>query len=143
MPWFEQHKPNPDWSKRAMTLDSEFCMANCIQSRQPVLMESQLRSSTSMRDVSPDICAISAKALFHMAKQGYEIEVYWPQDLACNTEASLAAISPEDFDKFMNKLHADPPHINDIRKRIPEQYHPYIDRWVLVRTGNQGIDIYL
>jgi hypothetical protein len=75
IPWFQQHKPRPNWEDRAMTLDLEHCMANCISSKQAVYMRSQLRD-LNLKAPSPDICTISANTFIKIATQpGAEVFV--------------------------------------------------------------------
>ena len=41
----------------------------------------------------------------------------------------VAAIMVDDYDKFFRKLHKKHISLDDLRKRIPNQYHDYMDVW--------------
>jgi hypothetical protein len=139
MPWFEQHEPTPDWGNRTLTLDSEYCTDYCIHDKIPVRMTPR---SSRTKLVGPsvvidfDICSITARAFcLIMDKPDHEVLILYPKDFArvdsikAKQEAKLSAISPQDYEEFMTKLHKEPPSLEEIKKKIRPEYHDFIDRW--------------
>ena len=149
MPWLEQHNPRIDWTDRTMTLRSNHCLSNCLPRRRPVHIASCSRPSKELRKTKfqeYDIAEISAYAFMGLAKREQnQVVSMWPEDFealdatdlarakgdpaSARMTADVAAITVDDYDKFFRKLRKKHMSLDDLRKRIPHQYHDYVDVW--------------
>jgi hypothetical protein len=75
-------------------------------------------------DTYQDIYTVSALAFLKMAsRKDYEVFVIRPKDFA-----SLAAISSQDYESFMAKMHKEPPSREELQRQVRLEYYNYLSR---------------
>ena len=153
MPWLEEHDPLPSFASRTLTFNSDYCMTHCLAHSRPVTVHSLTppRKKTKDHDQvggpvrEADIAEVSAYAFLKMSeKPENQVMAMWPQDferldhLPSDEEEShrrkafttdLAAITAEDYEKFFHKLRKKPLTAEQLRGRVPEAYHKWLDVW--------------
>ena len=155
MPWIEEHGVNIDGDDRSLLFRSERCMHNCLPNRQPHKVLSKTRPgrpkpkpperASSRRKTRNTECeAISAEVFLIMAKRSdHEVVVMWPKHFEqleqpeetdkylaySNLTADLSAISADDYEKFFAKHSKAPITVKELKKKIPKEFHEYIDVW--------------
>ncbi len=144
MPWMELHDPQVSFGQRSCTFNSDHCITNCLRHRKPVTISS---ISAGKKPLSPspdrygDIAEISAYAFTKMAERDEnQVVALWPEDferLERETNendgpgftADVAAVSPEDYEKFFQKMNKKPATTEELRQKVPKVYHQWIDVW--------------
>ena len=142
MPWMELHDPQISFKERSCTFNSDHCMTDCLKHGRPVIIRSPGAHGipTPSADKFGDIAEISAYAFTKLAeKRGNQVVALWPEDFERLDQdpseskpgftTDVAAISPEDYEKFYQKMRRPPTSLTELKKRIPEQYHPWLDVW--------------
>lgn len=144
MPWMELHDPQISFGQRSCSFTSDYCMTNCLQHGKPVTIQSP---GMGKRQTSPlstrfgDIAEISAYAFTKMAeRKENQVVAMWPEDFenldqgddkphSPGFTADVAAISPDDYDKFFRKMRKKPLSRDELKQRVPSVYHPWIGVW--------------
>ena len=142
MPWLELHDPQMAFGQRSCTFNSDHCMTNCLQRHKHVTIYSNgsKKHSPPAASLKRDIAEISAYAFTKMAERDEnQVVAMWPEDferLERSAEGSgpgftsdVAAISPEDYEKFFQKMRKIPMSTEELKKRVPTVYHPWIEVW--------------
>lgn len=155
MPWLEQHNPTLELGDRTMTLKSDYCMSNCLRHSRPAVVHSVTppltKSSPPKSSTTEDIAEVSAYAFMRMAeKPTNEVIAMWPHDFeklsaspkddVLNQEqkkftADLAAVTAEDYEKFFHKMRKKPLTPEQLRARVPQAYHKWLDVWNPVKAN--------
>lgn len=156
MPWVEEHGVSIEGDNRSLLFKSEHCLHHCISSQQPSRVPSKTPPEgrpklKPPRELSPhrkktdaNCDAVSAEVFMIMAaRDDHEVVVLWPQHFEqlerpeetdkymaySNLTAELSAISADDYEKFFAKHSKAPLTIEELKKRVPEDFHEYIDVW--------------
>ena len=155
MPWLELHDPQPSFANRQLTFNSDHCMSNCLLHSKPVTIYSGPRPN---KETVPraDIAEISAYAFMTMAeREENQVTSLWPEDFErlelphnpdCNPgfTTDVAAISPDDYEKFFEKMRKLPISTEQLKARVPDQYHRWIEVWNPSRANelppNRSVD---
>lgn len=151
MPWIEHHDVQISGKSRSLTFNSEDCLRNCIHNRRPVTVFSKgTRSRDRKAPEKPnpgggaDIAEITASAFMKMVgSEKNQVIAMWPEHfemldrpeeldkyLIGNTlTADVAAITAEDYEKFMTKIKKEPLTTEQLFRRVPKCFHKYIQAW--------------
>ena len=156
MPWLQDHGVSIDGDDRSLLFKSERCLHQClslpIEHRVLSKTRPQRRPREKpSRELSPhkkkehgECEMVSAEAFMLMTqREENELVVMWPKhfeqlDLPEETDkflaysnltADLSAISADDFDKFFAKSKKAPITVEQLRHRVPSEFHDYIDTW--------------
>ena len=120
MPWLELHDPSPSFKHRSLTFNSEYCQRNCLLHHKSVTVHSNLGLKDAQKSPQADIAEISAYAFVRQSEgEQNQTVAMWPEDfehLALPDDeitkpgftADVAAISPEDYTKFYQKMNKVP-----------------------------------
>lgn len=142
MPWMELHDPKLSFAERSLTFNSDHCRANCLLQHQDSTIHSEPMRRSKSRKVSgtSDIAEISTYAFVRMSeREDNQTYAMWPEDFerlenesTSNTQppgftADVAAITPEDYEKFFHKLRKNPITIEELRTKVPRAYHKWIN----------------
>lgn len=141
MPWMERHDPHISFAERSLTLNSDYCMSNCLLHHQPSTIYSGPRKEPEKKFPKHiDLAEISAYAFIRMSERE-ENQTYamWPEDFerledepadgaqdgdrAPGFTTDVAAITPEDYEKFFQKMKKKPITPDELRTRVPKAYH--------------------
>ena len=143
MPWLELHDPQITFGQRTCTFNSDHCMSNCLRYHKPVTINSigtkkTPASTKSSKFHDHDITEISAYAFMKMAeRRENQTMALWPEDFERLEEehphdqgpgftTDVAAISPDDYEKFFQKMRKVPMTTEELKQRVPSVYHKWI-----------------
>lgn len=147
MPWVQEHDIRIEGGKRSIEFHSDHCMEHCLVHHEPIKIFSGLRKQPERPPSKPpdhDIREITAVAFMKLAaKADHETVVMLPEHFAMldqpkendrylaylagsNFTTDVAAITPEDYEKFYDKIKKDPPTL----KELEEEIHPLFRHWV-------------
>ena len=142
MPWLELHDPHISFAHRSCTFNSDYCISNCLQRHKPVTMHSKGTKKTPMSESTKhgDIAEISAYAFMKMSeRKGNQVIAMTAEDFehlelddtrdGPRLTADVAAISPEDYEKFFHKMRKKPITSEELKQKVPTVYHSWIDVW--------------
>ena len=151
MPWMELHDPHISFKDRSCTFNSDHCMAECLRHRRPVTVRSTDAGTAAPSSPSTskygDIAEISAYAFTKLAeRRGNRVVAMWPDDFERLDQGKdhgadpgfttdVAAISPEDYEKFYQKLRKTPLTREELQRKVPKDYHPWLDVWSPVEAN--------
>lgn len=143
MPWLELHDPHIQFGSRTCTFNSDHCITNCLQHQKPVTIQSGAKIKRTTTPIKhKDIAEISAYAFMRMSeKDENQTIAMWPEDFerleqGCEQHncgsgftADVAAISPEDYEKFFQKMRKTPLTVEQLKRKVPSVYHKWIEVW--------------
>ena len=145
MPWMELHDPSASFKRRLLTFESDYCMTHCLAEHKPVTVHSQRRGAhqNGPKITDADIAEVSAFAFAKLGKKAEnQVTALWPKDFeqllrdGQNTlpnvpglTADVAALSPEDYEKFFNKMRKPTMSMEELRRLVPPEYHKWIEVW--------------
>ncbi len=142
MPWLELHDPQMSFKQRTCTFNSDHCMTNCLKHRKHSVVYSRGAKAPPMPSNSShrDIAEISAYAFLKMAeRKENQVVAMMPEDferldrekdeIGPGFTADVAAISPDDYAKFFQKMRKKPMTKEELMQKVPTTYHPWIDVW--------------
>ena len=142
MPWLELHDPDISPGSRKMTFNSDYCMSNCLQGNRPVTVYgcSGDKGKQEPRKTTNDIAEITAYAFTRMAdRPDNQVIAMWPEDFerlansddngSSKLTTDIAAISPDNYEKFFAKMRKEPISEEQLRKRVPKAYHKWLKVW--------------
>jgi hypothetical protein len=146
MPWLEQHDPSPRYGQRTMTFDSDYCLRRCLLHHRPVTVRANGAKQEKDKEVKkwPDpsgrttnIAEVSAYAFICLAgRKENQVIALHPEDFEALDKppdptftTDVAAISPEDYEKFFEKIKRKPWSQAELQRMIPKQYHKYLHVW--------------
>ena len=142
MPWLELHDPRMSFKRRSITFDSDHCTSNCLSHHRPVTLFSKrsmiAESETPPSTLDTDIAEISAYAYLKMSEdERNQVTAMWPEhfeqldqgisNFAFTTD--VAAVTPEDYEKFFQKMRKEPMTLEQLRHKVPKEYHSWIGVW--------------
>ena len=143
MPWLELHDPHISFKNRTCTFNSDHCMSSCLKRHRPVTVDS-LGTKKTLPPTSftrhEDIAEISAYAFMKMSeRRENQTLAIWPEDFECLEQGKedpgpgfttdVAAISPDDYEKFFQKMRKIPTTLEELKRKVPTVYHEWIDVW--------------
>ena len=141
MPWMKLHDSHISFKERTCTFNSDHCMSECLKDRRPVIVRSPSADPTGKLSPSSttkfvDIAEISAYAVTKQAeRKGNQAIAMWPEDFERLDKgmddgqqepgftADVAAISPEDYEKFHQKMKKAPITREELKQKVPKDYH--------------------
>ena len=143
MPWMELHDPQVSFAKRSLTFNSDHCTADCLLHHQPsTIYSGPSKPKEKKYTGEADIAEISAYAFVRMTeKEDNQTYAMWPEDFeklahepkdgdrSPGFTADVAAITPEDYEKFFQKLRKDPVTLEELKTKVPKAYHKWINVW--------------
>ena len=146
MPWLELHDPQVSFKNRSLTFNSDHCMGNCLLRHKPTTIYSGREPEREQHvkhkhetDTDTDISEISAYAFTRLAeKEENQVFAMWPQDFeqlekgdeaVSGFTADVAAISPEDYEKFFEKMRRNPITREELQRKVPKAYHKWLEVW--------------
>jgi hypothetical protein len=145
MPWMEQHDINIRPLKRTITFESDYCMRYCLRDCKKLVFNCHKSAKEahvcSSLMINYDVTEVSAYAFSRLAgkPKNQVISISWAELEALEQDnppaptpqwrADLAAISPNDYRRFFDKLSRPPPAPDELKKQIPKEYHDFIDVW--------------
>lgn len=142
MPWLERHDPDISPGSRKMTFSSDYCISKCLEGHRPVTVYGcgSKDAKQRVKRTSADIAEISAYAFTRMAERpNNEVIAMWPDDFerlskdegneSCKLTTDIAAISPDDYEKFFAKLRKKPMSEEQLKQRVPKHYHKWLKVW--------------
>src|SRR5882762_1464119 len=131
--WLREHNPAINWKQRAITFNSSDCFEKgCLRGGKPYTKYTTGRTkhapSSTLPDRPPvDIAMVSAYAFYRLAKKHtHEGFVMLPRDHEKYFCASTTnAITVDDYDHFLKdkKKYS----LEDLKTRVPKEYHSEID----------------
>lgn len=162
-PWLETHDVVKSYSQRTITFDSEHCTKHCLLRHRAIQVhcprEGSTTTTTKTMDCgsTEDIAFITAEAAMRFARRDKQpltwvLPEHWDalRDVCKMLDSAimtidLAAVSPEDFDKFHEKLTAPKFTRKEIVARLPKAYQHLADLWDpkeadIMPTSKPGID---
>lgn len=147
MPCMKLHDPQISFKERTCTFNSDHCMFECLKDRKPVIVRSPSADPTGKLSRSSttkfgDIAEISAYAFTKLAeRKGNQAIAMWPEDFERldmgmddgqqepGYTADVAAISPEDYEKFDQKMKKVPFTREELKQKVPKDYYSGLDVW--------------
>ena len=145
MPWMELHDPHISFKERSCTFDSDHCKSECLTHHRPITIKSP-SAARPLTSPSPapeygDVAEISAYAFTRLAeRKGNQVIALWPDDFERLGQkkddpqepgftTDVAAVSPEDYEKFYQKMRKVPVTREELKQKVPKEYHPWLDVW--------------
>ena len=144
----EQHNPTYNWAARIITFSSDTCRKECLPGAQPVvatcLQDRRCSYETFRPENTVDIATISAEAAVRFTRRDPDSATWiLPEEWDRLDESSdndeycafislfedCAAVTEADFKKFRSKLERKPYTKDELRARLPEQFHHLVDLW--------------
>ena len=148
MPWLEQHDPDISPGSRRMTFNSDYYISTYIPGGRPVIVYgySSKDCKQKTKRASSNIAEISAYAFTRMAERtDNEVLALWLADFerlskeedeeACKLTIDIAAISPDDYNKFFMKIRKKPILDKQLRQRVPKHYYKWLKVWSPIKAN--------
>jgi hypothetical protein len=129
-PWLQDHNPHVDWVEQSLYFNAACCFAKgCLSHARPYKAyahDSPIRYAKRVSTEGPDICFISARLFFAIAKRrDHHSFLFMPRDQTTPAKhfcaATTGAVQPSDYDIFMK---GKPSYtLEELKAKVPKAYH--------------------